>query len=75
MYRFQFAFFMLMLESCCIGLIVTSNCTLMNIGRWSEPRFVIACQLVEVIREAGANETSGNELNYSLLVYRYTVNL
>ena len=28
----------------------------MRIGRWSEPRFV--CQLVELIREADANETS-----------------
>ena len=31
----------------------------MRIGRWSKPRFVFVCQLVEVIREAGANETSG----------------
>ena len=31
----------------------------MRIGRWYEPRFVIVCQLVEVIREANANETSG----------------
>ena len=31
----------------------------MRIGRWSEPRFVFVCQLVEVIREADANETSG----------------
>ena len=30
----------------------------MRIGRWSEPRFVFACQLVELIREADANETS-----------------
>ena len=30
----------------------------MRIGRWSEPRFVFVCQLVEVIREADANETS-----------------
>ena len=30
----------------------------MRIGRWSEPRF---CQLVEVIREAEANETSGED--------------
>ena len=27
----------------------------MRIGRWSEPRFVFVCQLVEVIRETGAN--------------------
>ena len=31
---------------------------LMSICRWSEPRFVFVCQLVEVIREADANETS-----------------
>ena len=31
----------------------------MRIGRWSEPRFVFVCQLVEVTREADANETSG----------------
>ena len=31
----------------------------MRIGRWSEPRFVFVCQLVEVIREADANDTSG----------------
>ena len=31
----------------------------MRIGRWSQPRFV--CQLVEVIREADANETSGED--------------
>ena len=33
----------------------------MRIGRWSEPRFVLACQLVEGIREADANETSGED--------------
>ena len=33
----------------------------MRIGRWSEPRFVFICQLVEVIREADANETSGED--------------
>ena len=31
---------------------------LMRIGRWSEPWFVFVCQLVDVIREADANETS-----------------
>ena len=31
----------------------------MRIGSWSEPRFVFVCHLVEVIREADANETSG----------------
>ena len=35
----------------------------MRIGRWSESRFVF--QLVEVIREADANETSG-ELGLAL---------
>ena len=33
----------------------------MKIGRWSEPRFVFVCQLVEVIIEADANETSGED--------------
>ena len=33
----------------------------MRIGRWLEPRFVFVCQLVEVIREADANETSGED--------------
>ena len=33
----------------------------MRIDRWSEPRFVFICQLVEVIREADANETSGED--------------
>ena len=33
----------------------------MRIGRWSEPRFIFVCQLVEVIREADANETSGED--------------
>ena len=36
----------------------------MRIGRWSEPRFVFVCQLVEVIREADANETSGEDFFY-----------
>ena len=46
-------------------MIVTSICKLIRIGRWSEPRFVFVCQLVEVIREADANETSG-ELGLAL---------
>ena len=46
-----------MLERCCIGLIVTPSCKLMRIGIWFEPRFVLVCQLVEVIREADVNET------------------
>ena len=59
LYRSQFAFFRLMLVRCCIGVIVTSICKLMRIGRWSEPRFFFVYQLVELIREADANETSG----------------
>ena len=34
---------------------------LLRIGRWSEPRFVFVCQLVEVIRAADANETYGED--------------
>ena len=34
-------------------------CKLIRIGRWSEPRFVFVCQLVEVIRETDSNEISG----------------
>ena len=34
---------------------------IVRLGRWSEPRFVFVCQLVEVIREADANETSGED--------------
>ena len=30
----------------------------MRIGRWSKSRFVVVCQLVEVIRETDASETS-----------------
>ena len=30
-----------------------------EVGRWSEPRFVFVCQLVDVIKEADADETSG----------------
>ena len=51
LYRSHFAFFRLMLVRCCIGVIVTSICKLMKFGRWSEPRFVFVCQLVEVIRD------------------------
>ena len=65
LYRSQFALFRLMLERYCIGLIVISICKLMRIGRWSEPRFVFVCQLVEVIREDDANETYG-ELGLTL---------
>ena len=52
-------FFKLKLAQWGMGLIVRSICKLMRIGRWSEPRFV--CQLVEVIRETDANETSGED--------------
>ena len=34
---------------------------LMSVGRSSDPRFVFVCQLVEVLREADANETSGED--------------
>ena len=50
LYRSQFVFFRLMLGQCCIGLIVTSICKLMRIGRWSEPWLVFVFQLVEVIK-------------------------
>ena len=53
------AFFKLKLVWWSLGLIVRSICKLMRIGRWSEPRFVFVCELVEVIRDGGANETSG----------------
>ena len=33
----------------------------MRIGRLSEPSFVFVCPLVEVIREADVNETSGED--------------
>ena len=42
-----------------IGLIVKSICNLVRIVRWYEPRIVFVCQLVEVIREDDANDTSG----------------
>ena len=61
LYRSQFAFLKLKLVRWGMGLIVWSICKLMRIGRWSEPRFVFVCQLVEVIREADANETSGED--------------
>ena len=44
-----------------MGLILGSIYKLMRICRWSEPRFVFICQLIEVIREADANETSGED--------------
>ena len=42
-----------------MGLIVRSICKLMRIGRGLSLGFV--CQLVEVIREANANEPSGED--------------
>ena len=60
-YRSQFSFFKLKLVRWCMGFIVRSICKLMRIGRWSEPKFFFVCQLVEVIREAAANETSGED--------------
>ena len=44
-----------------MGLIVRSIYKLIRIGRWSEPRFDFVCHLVEVIREADANETYGED--------------
>ena len=58
-YRSQFAFFKLKLVRWGMVLIVRSICKLMRIGRWSESGFVFVCWLVEVIREADPNETSG----------------
>ena len=52
----------------CIRLIVWSICKLMRIGRWSEPRFAFVCQLVEVLREADANETSG-KMDWRCLIF------
>ena len=49
-YRSQFAFFKLKLVRLGMGLIVRSIRKLMRIDRWSEPRFVFVCKLVEVIR-------------------------
>ena len=60
LYRSQLVFFRLMLERCCIKLIVMSICKLMMIGRWFEPRFVFVCQLVDVIGEADALRHQGN---------------
>ena len=70
LYRSQFAFFRLMLERCCIGLIVTSICKLMRIGRWSEPRFVFVCQLVEVIREADTKSGESPSMRVSVVIIR-----
>ena len=39
--------------------MVTFICNLMNIGRWSELRIDRVCQEHEVMREADANEISG----------------
>ena len=55
------SFFRLKLVRWGMGLIVWPICKLMRIGRWSERRFVFVYQLVEVIREADANETSGED--------------
>ena len=55
--------FLLKVEAGMMGYMVDSEfiCKLMRIGIYSEPRFVFVCQLVEVIRENGANETSGED--------------
>ena len=42
-------------------LIVGSIRKLIRIGRWSENRFIFVCQLVELTREADANDTSGED--------------
>ena len=60
-YRSQFSHFKLRLVLWGIELIVKCIYKLMRIGRWSEPRLVFVCQLVEVIREADANETCGDD--------------
>ena len=60
-YPSQFAFFKLKLVRWGMGLIVWSICKLMRIDKWSDHRFVFVFQLVEVIREADANETSGED--------------
>ena len=39
----------------------------MRIGRGFEPRFIFGCQLVEVIRDADANEPSG-EMDWRCLI-------
>ena len=49
-YQSQFSFFKLKLVRLGIGIIVKSTCKQMRIGRWSKPRFVFVCQLVEVIK-------------------------
>ena len=41
--------------------MVDSKVKIMRIGRWSESRFVFVCQLVEVIENADANGTSGED--------------
>ena len=45
---------------------MVSICKLIRIVRWSDPRCVFICQLVEVIRETDANKTSG-ELGLALV--------
>ena len=60
-YQSQFPFFKLKLVRWGIWLIVRSICKPMRICRWSDPGFVFVCQLVEVIREADGNETSGED--------------
>ena len=63
----QIAFFKLKLVRCGIWMMVGLFIRKVTwIGRWSEPRFVFVCQLVEVIREANANETS-REVGLALL--------
>ena len=65
LYQSRLALFRLILVRCITGPIVNSICKLTRIGGWLEPRFVYVCQLVEVIREEDAYQTSG-ELGFAL---------
>ena len=62
----QLSFFKSKLVRWGIGLMVRFIRKLMRIGRWSDPRFVFVCQLVEVIREA--NDTSGEDWRYLVVL-------
>ena len=57
LYQSEFAFLLKLVQRG-IVMIVTSICKLKMICRWSEPRFVFVSHLVEVIKEADANETA-----------------
>ena len=55
---------LLYVEAGTIGYRVHSDviCNLMRIGGWAEHRFVFVCLLVEVIREADANDNNNNNI-------------